>query len=115
MATQSRMKTIDTIKVDNKLTAKVLSDKYLGGRPLGSPINSKNVGEEFDVTLTGEIQIREFEGQKSAYFLTKEGFSVRVNASFDPSVHKANATMRAICREFPRENGQTVKFCAFAA
>lgn len=114
MATQAipRMKTLETIKAKG-LTPTTLEKKI--GRSLGSPINSKEVGEKFNVTLTGEIDIREFDGQKSAYFKTKEGYSVRVNASFNPSVHKENAVIEAICREFPRENGTNVKFCAFAA
>jgi hypothetical protein len=84
------------------------------GRPLGSPINGYKLDDVFTVTLTGKIEIREFNGVKGAYFTTKQGISIRVNASFDPSIHKEGAEMKCVCREFPRENGQPVKFAAFA-
>lgn len=112
MATQQpQTRVIDTIKTKG-LTNKALETKI--GRPLGSPINGKEVGATFTSTLTGNIEIREFNGQKGAYFTTKEGYSIRVNASFDPAIHKEGATMNCICREVAFE-GRTapVKFCAF--
>ena len=81
------------------------------GKPLGSPINGKNVGDMFDVTLTGKIEIREFAGNKGAYFTTKEGYSIRVNASFNPAIHKEGAQLKAICRELVTDE-RNVKFCA---
>lgn len=108
---QPQTKVLETIKTKG-LTAKSLSDKHLGGRPLGSPINGKEVGATFQATLTGNIEIREFNGQKGAYFTTKEGYSIRVNASFDPATHKENAVMNCICRELKTDE-RTVKFCAF--
>lgn len=88
------------------------------GRSLGSPINGKQVGEKFTVTLTGKIEIRSYGKDKGAYFTTKEGFSIRVNASFDPSVHKADATFEAVCMEIKENKEQGIlrdtKYCAFA-
>lgn len=83
------------------------------GRPLGSPINGKEVGQKFQATLTGKIEIREFQGQKGAYFTTKEGYSIRVNASFDPAVHKEGAVMNCVCRELVTGD-RSVKFAAFS-
>lgn len=88
-----------------KLAAKI-------GRPLGSPINGKEVGDRFTATLTGKIEIREFNGQKGAYFTTKEGYSIRVNSSFDPAIHKEGAVMNCICRELVTDN-RSVKFASF--
>lgn len=102
-------KVLETI-VSKGLTANKLIEKI--GRPLGSPINGKEVGQQFTATLTGKIEIREFAGNKGAYFLTKEGYSIRVNASFDPAIHKENAVMNCICRELVADN-RNVKFCAF--
>jgi hypothetical protein len=110
MAKVQTTKVLETVKVDAKLTTKVLIDKI--GRALGSPINGKQVDEEFDVTLTGNIEIREFNGQKSAYYTTKEGYSIRVNASFDPAIHKADKVMKCVCREMITED-RKIKFCAF--
>ena len=111
MATQTtpQTKVLETIN-SKGLTIKGLVEKI--GRPLGSPINGKEVGATFTATLTGKIEIREFNGQKGAYFTTKEGYSVRVNASFDPAVHKENAVMNCICRELVTDN-RNVKFCSF--
>jgi hypothetical protein len=84
---------------------------------LGSPINNKGEGEEFEVTLTGDIQIREFQQVKGAYLTTKEGYSIKVNASFDPLKHKENAVLTAKCVVLPKneELGITrdVKYCVF--
>jgi len=112
MATQTpQTKTLKTLHVGkDKLTAKKLQDET--GRPLGSPINGKEVGDKFNITLTGNVEIREFNGQKGAYFTSKEGISVRVNASFDPAVHKEGAVMECICRELVTAD-RSVKFAAF--
>lgn len=107
--TAPQTKVIDTIAVKGLTADKLI--KTLG-RPLGSPINGKEVGQQFQATLTGKIEIREFNGQKGAYFTTKEGYSIRVNASFDANLHKEGATMNCICRELVTDN-RTVKFCAF--
>lgn len=110
---QPQTKVIDTVKVST-IKNKAEFEKKHGVR-FGSPINSKNEGDEFDVTLTGDVEIREFNGNKGAYFTTKEGYSIRVNASFDAAKHKENTTHKAICRVFNDEaNNRTVKFTAFA-
>ena len=106
---QPLTKVIETVK-SKGLTHKQLETKI--GRTLGSPINGKEVGATFDATLTGNIEIREFQGNKGAYFTTKEGYSIRVNASFDPAVHKEGAVLKCICRELKTDE-RTVKFCAF--
>jgi hypothetical protein len=102
-------KVIDTVAIKGQDKAKL---EKLIGRPLGSPINGKDVGATFTATLTGKIEIREFNGQKGAYFTTKEGYSIRVNASFDANIHKENAVMNCICRELVTDT-RNVKFCAF--
>lgn len=109
---QPTTKVVETLTVGKDVKdAKALETKI--GRSLGSPINGKEVGDEFEVTLTGKIEIREFNGQKGAYFTTKEGYSIRVNASFDPAVHKENAKLTAVCRELVTDD-RKIKFCAFA-
>jgi hypothetical protein len=107
--TQPQTKVLETIPTKG-LTADKLTKVI--GRPLGSPINGREVGDRFQATLTGKIEIREFNGQKGAYFTTKEGYSIRVNSSFDPSVHKEGAVMNCICRELVTDN-RSVKFAAF--
>jgi len=102
-------KVLETLAT-NKLKASDIEKKI--GRPLGSPINGKEVGDRFQATLTGKIEIREFNGVKGAYFTTKEGYSVRVNSSFDPAVHKEGAVMNLICRELVTDN-RSVKFASF--
>lgn len=106
---QPQTRVLETVAVkgqDKDKLAKLL------GRPLGSPINGKEVGQQFTATLTGKIEIREFNGQKGAYFTTKEGYSIRVNASFDANVHKEGAVMNCICRELVTDN-RNIKFCSF--
>lgn len=112
MATQTAQPRTQVVKtVETKgLTSKKLETEI--GRPLGSPINSMEVGQERKVTLTGKIEIREFNGQKGAYFLTKEGVSIRVNASFDANVHKEGTVHTIVCRLF-EQDGRQVKFAAF--
>ena len=103
-------KVLESVKIKDIKTAKALEAKI--GRPLGSPINGKEVGATFQTTLTGNIEIRDFQGNKGAYFTTKEGYSIRVNASFDATVHKEGAVMNCICRELVTGE-RNVKFCAF--
>jgi len=109
--TQPQTKVLQIVKVGKEVKTGKDIEK-ITGRPLGSPINGKEVGETFTVTLTGNIEIREFQGQKGAYFTTKEGYSIRVNASFDPSVHKEGTVMNCICRELKTDD-RTIKFAAF--
>lgn len=106
---QPQTRVIETIATKGMTADKLMKTI---GRPLGSPINGKEVGSIFDVTLTGKIEIREFNGQKGAYFTTKEGYSLRVNASFDANLHKEGAVLKAICRELVTDN-RTIKFCSF--
>lgn len=120
MATQTQQpqtKIIDTLTIGGSGKGAIKTGKDIEkvvGRPLGSPINGKEVGDQFKATLTGKIEIREFNGQKGAYFTTKEGYSIRVNASFDAAIHKENAVMNCVCRELVTDD-RKVKFCAFAA
>lgn len=102
-------KVLETVKTSAFKTPKDLEKKI--GRPLGSPINGKEVGDKFTATLTGNIEIREFQGNKGAYFTTKEGYSIRINASFDPTSHKEGNTINCICRELVTAD-RNVKFCA---
>jgi hypothetical protein len=108
--TQPQTKVLETLATSKFKNAAELAAKI--GRPLGSPINGKEVGDKFQATLTGKIEIREFQGNKGAYFTTKEGYSIRVNSSFDPKLHVEGAVMNCICRELVTDN-RNVKFCAF--
>ena len=112
-AKQPQTKVVETVEIGGAKGVKNAKDLEAKiGRPLGSPINGKQVDEEFDVTLTGNIEIREFNGQKGAYFTTKEGYSIRVNASFDANLHKKDKVMKAVCRELVTDD-RRIKFCAF--
>ena len=115
MATQAKTQVLETLETKTIKTQNDLVKKL--GRPLGSPIHGKTVGSTFEVELTGKIELREFEKVKAAYFLTKEGISIKVNASFDPAVHVAGKVMTAVCREMEviRDNKPTmIKFAMFA-
>ena len=115
MATiQPQTKVLETVKVDKNLTTKALEAKI--GRALGSPINGKAVGEKFTVTLTGQIQISDFGGRKSAHFLTKEGYKIAVNAGYDPAKHKEGSEFTCECRSMSVERDgkpAEIKFTAF--
>lgn len=108
--TQPVTKVIDTLETAKVKSQKDLTDK---GVRLGSPISGKAVGEEFRVTLNGKIELREFNGVTAAYYLTNEGYSIKVNASFDPTKHKAGTSHTAQCLEFTPEGGTPRKYCAF--
>jgi hypothetical protein len=105
-----------TIDVKPSTKAKDIEDK-MGGRKLGSPINGMEEGQEKDVTLTGKIEVREFQGNVGAYFTTKEGISVKVNASFDSSVHKEGSVHTIVCKvlEVTNDDGtkRNVKYAQF--
>lgn len=110
--TQIRTNIEKTVKVGKDVkTAKDI--EKLTGRALGSPINSMEVGQERKVTLTGNIEIREYNGVKGAYFTSKEGISIKVNASFDATTHKEGSSHTVICREFVREDGTKSKYAQF--
>ena len=105
-------------KIEGKLNIakdKVTKDMLISkvGR-LGSPINGKQIGEEFEVTLNGEIEIRSYNGQKGAYYLTKEGYSIRVTQSFDPKTFADGTKHECICAEWVNEAAGTKgKYCTF--
>lgn len=96
--TQTQTLLVEEFAISANTTRKQIEDKIK--RSLPSPVSSKEVGVPFDVTLTGKIAIKSYGEDLSAYFLTKEGISIKVNASFDPSIHKANAKFSAVVKEF---------------
>jgi hypothetical protein len=105
--------TVKTLTISKDLTSDKIV-KELDGRALGNPIYGHEIGDEFTVTLNGKIEIREFNKVKGAYFLTKEGYSIRVNASYDPSVHTNGSVFWAACREMPAQGDQPArKFTVF--
>ena len=114
--TQSRTKVLDTLDA-SKETKKSIEQKI--GRPLANPINSKQEGETFTGTLTGEIQLSEYNGKKSAHLLTVEGYRVAVPANFDKTIHKAKSQHNFVCLVAIVNEGtpeeRKVKFTAFAA
>jgi hypothetical protein len=87
------------------------------GKSLGNPINGRNEGDKFSVTLTGNIVIRDYKGAKSAAFETKEGYFVAVNNSFDKNLHKENAVFNCICKIIPADanagRDRDIKFTSF--
>lgn len=119
MATVKQVQSKLVAILTNDKTGKLTTDKIIaalaGKGRLGNPINSKEVGDKFPVTLTGKIEIRDFNGTYGAYYLTKEGISIRVNASYDPNKHKENAELTGICVLLPKNEEQgimrDVKFC----
>jgi hypothetical protein len=109
---QMRTEVKQTVKIGKDVKAAKDIEK-LTGRPLGSPINSMEPGQERKVTLTGNIEIREYNGIKGAYFTTKEGISIKVNASFNAETHKEGTIHTIVCREFPREDKTVSKYASF--
>ena len=112
---QTKTKLLDKMLV--KDCTKDSIEKKLG-RALSNPINAKKEGENFTVTLTGEIQFSQYGDRKSAHLLTKEGFKISVPSNFDKTIHKANETFECVCMvaEVKDENGKdrAVKYSAFA-
>lgn len=107
---QTKIEATLNIKKD-KVTKEMLIQK-VGN--LGSPINGKQIGDEFEVTLNGEIQIRSYGKQLGAYHLTKEGYSIRVNAAFDDKTFAEGTKHNCICLEWVNETAGTKgKYCAF--
>lgn len=108
-------KVVETFDITSKTTKKDIEGKI--GRTLGSPINGRNEGDTFIITLTGKVEIRDWNGQKGAYYTSNEGYSVRVNSSFDPAKHKTGTIMNCICKVLPadKEAGRDrdIKFAAF--
>lgn len=96
----------------SKETKKSIETKI--GRSLANPINAKQEGETFQATLTGEIQLSEYNGRKSAHLLTVEGYRVAVPANFDKTIHKAKSQHNFVCM-VAELNERKIKFTAFAS
>ena len=118
--TQARTKVVKTLDVSKTTKDSLL--KEVGGR-LGNPINGKQVGDGFKITLTGKIEIRDYEGTKGAYLTSKEGFSVKVNAGYDQSLFTEGKVLDVICAEAEvKDNSEgaapdakrMVKYCTYA-
>lgn len=108
---QPRTKMLETLDA-SKETKKSIEAKI--GRSLANPINSKQEGETFTGTLTGEIQISEYNGRKSAHLLTFEGYRVAVPANFDKTIHKNKSQHNFVCM-VAELDGRKIKYTAFAA
>jgi len=108
---QPRTKLLEILD-SSKETKKSIETKI--GRSLANPINSKQEGETFTATLTGEIQLSEYNGRKSAHLLTVEGYRVAVPANFDKAIHKAKSQHNFVCM-VAELDGRKIKFTAFAA
>ena len=108
---QPRTKLLEVLDA-SKETKKSIATKI--GRSLANPINSKQEGETFQATLTGEIQISEYNGRKSAHLLTVEGYRVAVPANFDKTIHKAKSQHNFVCMVAELDD-RKIKFTAFAA
>lgn len=113
MSTQTapRTKLLEVLD-SSKETKKSIETKI--GRSLANPINSKQEGETFQATLTGEIQISEYSGRKSAHLLTVEGYRVAVPANFDKTIHKAKSQHNFVCMVAELDE-RKIKFTAFAS
>lgn len=113
MATQVQTtRVVDTVKTSAVKSADELSKKYLGGRALGSPINGREIGDKFDVTMSGNIEISDTPQGKKAHFTTKEGYRIAVHAGFDPAIFKEGTKHNAVCKEW-NIDGRTGKYTAF--
>ena len=108
---QPRTKMLEVLDA-SKETKKSIETKI--GRSLANPINAKQEGETFMATLTGEIQLSEYNGRKSAHLLTVEGYRVAVPANFDKTIHKAKSQHNFVCM-VAELDGRKIKFTAFAA
>lgn len=108
---QPRTKMLEVLDA-SKETKKSIETKI--GRSLANPINSKQEGETFQATLTGEIQISEYNGRKSAHLLTVEGYRVAVPANFDKTIHKAKSQHNFVCMVAELDD-RKIKFTAFAS
>ena len=108
---QPRTKMLEVLDA-SKETKKSIETKI--GRSLANPINAKQEGETFMATLTGEIQLSEYNGRKSAHLLTVEGYRVAVPANFDKTVHKAKSQHNFVCM-VAELDGRKIKFTSFAA
>ena len=108
---QPRTKMLEVLDA-SKETKKSIETKI--GRSLANPINAKQEGETFQATLTGEIQLSEYSGRKSAHLLTVEGYRVAVPANFDKTIHKAKSQHNFVCM-VAELDGRKIKFTAFAA
>ena len=113
MSTQAapRTKLLEVLD-SSKETKKSIETKI--GRSLANPINAKQEGETFQATLTGEIQISEYNGRKSAHLLTVEGYRVAVPANFDKTIHKAKSQHNFVCMVAELDD-RKIKFTAFAS
>ena len=113
---QPRTKLLEVLDA-SKETKKSIETKI--GRSLANPINAKQEGETFEATLTGEIQLSEYNGRKSAHLLTVEGYRVAVPANFDKTIHKAKSQHNLVCLVVKVNEGtpeeRKVKYTAFAA
>lgn len=78
------------------------------GVKIGSVVFSLTTGKKYDVTMTGKIEIRPFENKdaegnvtttKSAYLLTKEGISPKVNGAFDAKLFAEGTTHKVLIVE----------------
>ena len=108
---QPRTKLLEVLD-SSKETKKSIETKI--GRSLANPINAKQEGETFQATLTGEIQLSEYNGRKSAHLLTVEGYRVAVPANFDKTIHKAKSQHNFVCM-VAELDGRKIKFTSFAA
>ena len=108
---QPRTKMLEVLDA-SKETKKSIETKI--GRSLANPINAKAEGETFQATLTGEIQLSEYNGRKSAHLLTVEGYRVAVPANFDKTIHKAKSQHNFVCM-VAELDGRKIKFTAFAS
>ena len=108
---QPRTKMLEVLDA-SKETKKSIETKI--GRSLANPINAKQEGETFQATLTGEIQISEYKGKKSAHLLTVEGYRVAVPANFDKTIHKAKSQHNFVCM-VAEVDERKIKFTSFAA
>lgn len=104
---------LDVAKEDKKSIEKKI------GRSLANPINAKSEGDTFTATLTGEIQLSEYNGRKSAHLLTVEGYRVAVPANFDKTVHKAKSQHQLVCMVLKKDPDagimRDIKYTAFAS
>lgn len=84
----------------------------LRGKPFSSAIYGYEIGcKAFKITLNGQIEKRPFTDDKGIttvnfYLCSKQGISIKVNDSYDNSVHKDGAIFYVVVKGFPTTDAQ---------
>lgn len=68
------------------------------GIKMGNPAYNRKDGEDFKITFNGIWEERTFgDNEPAGYLLTKEGYSIKINAGFDAEKFAAGKTANVRC------------------